>query len=602
MSDVPPVNRALRLEWRFVLAWGLACLAAHAGLAAAASLLPAGLGDKAALLLPKVDKWLPTFGFLLLFAVRGWGTDRSEGRHLSPLLLAGLVCLAWTHRFVQDDAYITFRYARNLASGFGLVWNPGEPPLEGYTNFLWAVLLALAIGTGIDPALASMVMGILCLVATCLFTHRTALLLSDNARVANLAVFVAGTNYTFSAYATGGLETQLQTALLTGFILTCLRITRNGDCRTRDALSLSFLALFAVLTRLDSGLILGVAVLFVLVHLHRAGVGLPGLLRRHALAVLPATLLLLLYFVWKISFYGHLLPNTFHVKAQGGGHLGQGLLYVHTFLSAYGYTLPLVMVIVSGAWMAYVAKVGGCFMEFRFMVPVTPWLAVLMTTMIHRHMGLRILHLVCLGWLGMSAVHRSTFTGLEVIDSVSSLRSTTTDTFGTIGHRMRDLFAGEDILVGVGAAGVIPYLSDLPSVDLWGLNDAWIARNGITRSRKPGHGRYATAAYVVERKVNLVLSCLVHARPEGPPRPATIPELTAFVSRVSEENIPRNACVLEIPVDETRSFSALYLTPHPAVERHIDSGLFRVRNILRAAPGDPDETNTTNVGKQEQHD
>ena len=602
MSDLPPVNRALRLEWRFVLAWGLACLAAHAGLAAA-SLLPAGLGDKAALLLPKVDKWLPTFGFLLLFAVRGWGTDRSEGRHLSPLLLAGLVCLAWTHRFVQDDAYITFRYARNLASGFGLVWNPGEPPLEGYTNFLWAVLLAPAIGTGIDPALASMVMGILCLVATCLFTHRTALLLSDNPRVANLAVFVAGTNYTFSAYATGGLETQLQTALLTGFILTCLRITRNSDCRTRDALSLSFLALFAVLTRLDSGLILGVAVLFVLVHLHRAGVGLPGLVRRHAIAVLPATLLLLLYFVWKISFYGHLLPNTFHVKAQGGGHLGQGLLYVHTFLSAYGYTLPLVMVIVSGAWMAYVAKVGGCFMEFRFMVPVTPWLAVLMTTMIHRHMGLRILHLVCLGWLGMSAVHRSTFTGLEVIDSVSSLRSTTTDTFGTIGHRMRDLFAGEDILVGVGAAGVIPYLSDLPSVDLWGLNDAWIARNGITRSRKPGHGRYATAAYVVERKVNLVLSCLVHARPEGPPRPATIPELTAFVSRVSEENIPRNACVLEIPVDETRSFSALYLTPHPAVERHIDSGLFRVRNILRGQEGRPTESPAPEAsGKETQHD
>ena len=441
MSDSPPVHRALRQEWRIVLAWGLACLAAHAGLAAA-SLLPAGLGEKAALLLPKVDKWLPAVGFFLLFAIRGWGTDRAEGRHLSPLLLAGLVCLAWTHRFVQDDAYITFRYARNLASGFGLVWNPGEPPLEGYTNFLWALLLTPAIAADIDPAAASMGLGILCLVATCTFTHQTALLLTDNARVANLAVFVAGTNYSFSAYATGGLETQMQTALLTGFILTCLRITRRGDCRTRDAVTLSFFALFAVLTRLDSGLILAVAVLFVLVRLHRAGVGLPGLVRRHALAVLPATLLLLLYFAWKISFYGHLLPNTFHVKAQGGGHMVQGLMYVHTFLSAYGYTLPLVV----------------------------------------------------------------------------------------------------------------------------------------------------------------ALASLVHAPAEGPPRPATIPEVTAFVSRVSEENIPRDACILEIPVDETRSFSALYLTHHPAVERHVDSGLFRVRSILSAAPSDPDGTNTTNVGKQEQHD
>ena len=237
------------------------------------------------------------------------------------------------------------------------------------------------------------------------------------------------------------------------------------------------------------------------------------------------------------------------------------------------------------------------------MVPITPWLAVLMTAAIHRWTGLRILHVVCLGWLGMSAVHRSTFTGIEVIDSVSSLRNTTTDTFGTIGRRMHDLFAGESILVGVGAAGIIPYLSDLPSVDMWGLNDAWIAHNGITRSRKPGHGRYATAAYVVERKVNLVLSCLVHAPAEGPPRPATLPELTAFVSRVSEENIPCDACVLEIPVDETRSFSALYLTPHPAVERHINSGLFRVRSILRGKEGKPAETPTPEAtGQETKHD
>ena len=35
-----------------------------------------------------------------------------------------------------DDAYITFRYSRNLAEGLGPVWNAGDP-VEGYTNFLW---------------------------------------------------------------------------------------------------------------------------------------------------------------------------------------------------------------------------------------------------------------------------------------------------------------------------------------------------------------------------------------------------------------------------------------------------------------------------------
>jgi hypothetical protein len=138
---------------------------------------------------------------------------------------------------------------------------------------------------------------------------------------------------------------------------------------------------------------------------------------------------------------------------------------------------------------------------------------------------------------------------------------------------------------------------------MWGLNDAWIARNGISRSRKPGHGRYATAAYVVERKVNLVLSCLVYARTDGPPAPLTIPELTLFVSRVNEENLPRNACVLEIPVDETRVFSALYLTPHPAVERHIASGLFRIQPILREdQPAPRATTPPPAAGKETQHD
>ena len=52
---------------------------------------------------------------------------------------------AWNLRFVQDDAYISFRYAENLALGRGLVWNEGER-VEGYTNFLWTVILAIPHG------------------------------------------------------------------------------------------------------------------------------------------------------------------------------------------------------------------------------------------------------------------------------------------------------------------------------------------------------------------------------------------------------------------------------------------------------------------------
>ena len=42
----------------------------------------------------------------------------------------------------QDDAFISFRYAKNLSEGTGLVYNAGEY-VEGYSNFLWTLFLAL---------------------------------------------------------------------------------------------------------------------------------------------------------------------------------------------------------------------------------------------------------------------------------------------------------------------------------------------------------------------------------------------------------------------------------------------------------------------------
>jgi hypothetical protein len=49
------------------------------------------------------------------------------------------------HRYfcLLDDSMISMRYAANLAHGHGLVWNPGAPPVEGYTNPLWLLYMAL---------------------------------------------------------------------------------------------------------------------------------------------------------------------------------------------------------------------------------------------------------------------------------------------------------------------------------------------------------------------------------------------------------------------------------------------------------------------------
>ena len=56
------------------------------------------------------------------------------------------IALAW----VCDDSFISFRYALNLIEGSGLVYNPGER-VEGYSNLLWTLLVALWMRLGADP-------------------------------------------------------------------------------------------------------------------------------------------------------------------------------------------------------------------------------------------------------------------------------------------------------------------------------------------------------------------------------------------------------------------------------------------------------------------
>ena len=61
-----------------------------------------------------------------------------------------------------DDAYISFRYALSWAEGCGPVYNCGEPPVEGYTNFLWTALASLVLRLGLDVAPVMRAAGLCC--------------------------------------------------------------------------------------------------------------------------------------------------------------------------------------------------------------------------------------------------------------------------------------------------------------------------------------------------------------------------------------------------------------------------------------------------------
>jgi len=144
--------------------------------------------------------------------------DEATGGHEAPGRLPAwvaftVVALYLAHAaswwFVCDDAYISFRYGRNLVEGLGLAYNPGEsPPVEGYTNLLWVLWSALWQALGLDPErpalLTSLAAGAwLCFASTRLAARRLGLspwqALASGSLLASLPMA--------AVWATSGLET-----------------------------------------------------------------------------------------------------------------------------------------------------------------------------------------------------------------------------------------------------------------------------------------------------------------------------------------------------------------------------------------------------------
>ncbi|RLB62250.1 MAG: hypothetical protein DRI90_09485 [Deltaproteobacteria bacterium] len=113
----------------------------------------------------------------------------------------------------MDDAYISFRYARNFARGLGLVYNAGER-IEGYTNFLWTVLLGGGIKVGLDPDLLAKVLGAGFALGTLGMVYLLSALLRPLTVAPCMATWLLATTAASMGYAVFGLETTMFTFLL----------------------------------------------------------------------------------------------------------------------------------------------------------------------------------------------------------------------------------------------------------------------------------------------------------------------------------------------------------------------------------------------------
>jgi hypothetical protein len=444
---------------------------------------------------------------------------------LHGLLLACTVSLfafnVQRHYFLGDDAFISFRYANHLAQGRGLVWNH-EERVEGYTNFLWVVMMAGVLAMDGAPEVASNAVGIasgsLLLIGLAAFSLRA----FGPTPLVWLAPLALAASRSFSGWCTGGLETLFFTLLVFAGLAAFL-IERERGLRLPWASS-TLLAL-AVLTRPDGAVfVLAVGAFF-------AG---EVILRRRSLEsalawALPLALIVGTHLLWRHAYYGEWLPNTFYAKVHGAWW-SQGFRYLGLFASDYqiGWFLPLAIAapflrrdatsaLFAAAtllWLTYVAYVGGDRFEFRFLVPVLPYVYWLVAATLHQvaigPSGMR--GRLLAGAVALSLVATTAFAprrpeatrlrhGVNTLASIAHYAEYRARE-GRFLRRLSDEgVLPPDVVIAVGGAGAVPYYTDWTTVDRRGLNDAHIARLPLGERGIIGHEPDAPFDYLRQRGV-----------------------------------------------------------------------------------------------------
>jgi hypothetical protein len=473
--------------------------------------------------------------------------DRVFGVATAVALVCGLV-RAVRLRWTCDDAFITFRYADNWIGGLGPVYNAGER-VEGYTHFLWLCLIAAARGLGLDPVVVAQTLGIAAygagIVLFAVVAHR---LLGRGRAILPMTALALAFHFDMAVWATGGLESALFTLLL-GLAFAALVLV-PVDRRHRLAAA-GFGFALAILTRPDGVVPAAVALVYVAAEA-RAGHRPLG---RAILAFTAVPLLMLVpHLIWKLAYYGSLLPNTYYAKSGGDTWFRQGFLYIGLYLRVYLSSFvialaipPLFLAIRRGTWkedprdralllgiaivlaylVLFVAKVGGDFMYARFVLPVVPLIYLCGEIGIHkifdrRPVVLAVL-LIAVPLLVLSETNRrdELYAGAEegpkgrfgpsgVTDEHAYYTREGSDgrnmieTYRYVGEGLARYFEGTNVRVLLGGQACLGYYGRFAyCLEHWGLTDAYVAHLPVERRSRPGHEKVAPMEYLIRRGVHI---------------------------------------------------------------------------------------------------
>jgi len=440
-------------------------------------------------------------------------TEQRQLLYIVPAL-AIYALISWHLRFIQDDAYITYRYVANYLNGHGLVYNIGER-VEGYTNFGWTIYLLFLGVLKADFILLSRLTGFVFGGGTIVLTYLIGRRRFDKNNIwfAVAAAYVVGITQSLSYWSQAGLET----ACFAFFAVWAL------DLYLKRSRLLIFAMLMAVWVRPEGAIVTGLLIAIETIQYRR--------LPHYTLQCTAVALVLSLPMVgFKLAYYKSILPNPFYAKTSFDlEQIKSGWEYTSRFASHYpayiaGIVLPLLWLVrkrLSGPVMAvwlfaalyalYIFLVGGDVLKVhRFYLPIFGPMALMALWLLAELCGrLVVATRYMILFVAMIAVMAATFwLPKDWVDKYDFAEKAFTMKMQFKAQHMKESDPG-NFSVAVATIGIFGYeLLEHDIIDMVGLTDSTIARY----SEPPVPGMETTwkeqkhnTAYLLQRAPDYIL-------------------------------------------------------------------------------------------------
>ena len=204
-----------------------------------------------------------------------------------------------------DDAYISYRYAKNFSEGHGLVFNQGDQ-VEGYSNLLYVLILTpiFFLGAAKHVYLVSVVLNIVFAVVGLYVFAQYAY---DRFGYTNgsLASLLFALTPPLWIWVGSGMETALVLLVTLLILVTVEQITLD---RSKKAALLNILIVVIIMSRADGFIVAAIAIAYVVIR---------GRYRVALWASITLIGAMGVYLTLRLSYYGDLLPNTYYAKVSG---------------------------------------------------------------------------------------------------------------------------------------------------------------------------------------------------------------------------------------------------------------------------------------------